>query len=1026
MNNTQHPESIFHAARVLSGESRGQFLSQACGSDAALRAHVDELLAADEEAGSFLAAEVDPDATVRNVRLEAESARGTEQAGQIIGRFKLLQQIGEGGFGSVWMAEQREPVMRKVALKIIKLGMDTRQVIARFEQERQALALMDHPNIAKVLDAGATAAGRPYFVMELCAGYPITEYCDRENLPIPERLELFAQVCQAVQHAHQKGLIHRDIKPGNILVATQDGRPHAKVIDFGIAKATASRLTEKTLFTEHRQLIGTPQYMSPEQAEGSLDIDTRTDVYSLGVLLYELLTGVTPFDSKSLRSAAYAEIQRIIREVEPPKPSTRLNQNSGTLAGVAARRHVEPRKLGTIIRGELDWIVMKCLEKDRQHRYESANGLAMEIRRYLAGEAVFAAPPSTAYRLVKFVRRNRGKVAAASLVAAALVLGMVGTTWQASRAAQQRDIAIASREREARQRRAAEAERDKAELIAGFMSATLSGAGPKAARGRDITMLKEMLDSAAERIEKGDLASAPDAELRLRGTIGNTYRELALYPEAARMLEPTVSLARALHPEDHPSKAYALINVAILMEHRGDLSGADALSREALEMLQRIFPGDHADVVVALFNRAQLYRARDELEQAETLYRESLAMHQRLSAGDHQNVVVALNALGSMHRRRRDWAAAEGLDREALAMSQRLFPGDHPFVAMSLDNLANSLRRMNRIDEAEPLLVRSLDMRRRLYKGDHSDLATGINNLADLLLIRGDRAAAEPLLREALAMLERLYQDDHALVLLAKANLAALYWNLGKLDQSIPLFEEALSGQVRTLGRQHPDTLRTIANLGVNYKDAGRITEAVPLLEEAYRPAKRTQKLAHAGSALLDAYVLGARANNPGDRDRALALLPELLADARVSQPAESTALAATLVQGGMVLLDLSAWREAEPLIREALAIREAKASDSWTTFNTRSLLGAALIGQNKYSEAEPLLLSAYAGMKERETTIPPQAAPRVTDALRRIVRLYEAWDQAEPGQGFDTRAADWRERLDAASAATQPAGNGR
>src|SRR5262245_30794434 len=294
MPRSRNPESIFHEARALLGEDRSRFLAQACRNEAGLRAQVEALLAADTDARSFLAPAVDSDVTIPKSAAAGLLPRVTERAGQIIGRFKLLQQIGEGGFGSVWMAEQREPVVRKVALKIIKLGMDTRQVIARFEAERQALALMDHPNIAHVLDAGATETGRPYFVMELCNGDSITEYCDRQNLSIPERLELFAQVCQAVQHAHQKGLIHRDIKPSNVLVATQDGRPHAKVIDFGIAKATASRLTEKTLFTEHKQLIGTPQYMSPEQAEGSLDIDTRTDVYSLGVLVYELLTGTTP------------------------------------------------------------------------------------------------------------------------------------------------------------------------------------------------------------------------------------------------------------------------------------------------------------------------------------------------------------------------------------------------------------------------------------------------------------------------------------------------------------------------------------------------------------------------------------------------------------------------------------------------------------------------------------------------------------------------------------------------------------
>ena len=368
---------LFLEAAKLPAPQQAVFLLEQC--DGPTRKKVEALLRHEREAA-------EPPETVSvetpfNITTPLAEGPGTQ-----IGPYQLLQLIGEGGFGSVFMAEQKARVQRKVALKIIKLGMDTQQVVARFEQERQALALMDHPNIARVLDAGATQTGRPFFVMELVKGDPIVEYCDKNSLSITDRLELFMQVCNAVQHAHTKGIIHRDIKPTNILVGTQDGRPNTKVIDFGIAKATAGRLTEKTLFTEHQQLIGTPEYMSPEQAEGSLDIDTRTDVYSLGVLLYELLTGATPFSSQELRSAAYAELQRIIREVEPPKPSTRLSQNTDTIVSVAARRHTEPNRLGMLIRGDLDWIVMRTLEKDRARRYETANGLAADIQRYLAGE----------------------------------------------------------------------------------------------------------------------------------------------------------------------------------------------------------------------------------------------------------------------------------------------------------------------------------------------------------------------------------------------------------------------------------------------------------------------------------------------------------------------------------------------------------------------------------------------------------------------------------------------------------------
>ena len=354
-----------------------------------------------------------------------------ERPGDQVGPYRLLQKIGEGGFGSVFEADQEHPVKRRVALKIIKLGMDTHAVIARFEAERQALALMDHPNIARVLDAGATEAGRPYFVMEVVRGEPITSYADKHKLSIADRLRLFDQVCGAVQHAHTKGIIHRDLKPNNVLVSTQDDKPFAKIIDFGIAKATSGRLTDLTLFTEINQVMGTPLYMSPEQAEGSSDIDTRTDIYSLGVLLYELLTGSTPVESNSMRSANIAEIQRIIREVDPPLPSARLTAKASNDAA-ASRRRLEPGKLSGLVRGELDWIVMKALEKDRTRRYETANGLAMDIRRFLAGEPVLAARPSSTYRLKKLVSRNKGAVAAAAVVTLALLTGVTGFAWQAN------------------------------------------------------------------------------------------------------------------------------------------------------------------------------------------------------------------------------------------------------------------------------------------------------------------------------------------------------------------------------------------------------------------------------------------------------------------------------------------------------------------------------------------------------------------------------------------------------------------
>jgi eukaryotic-like serine/threonine-protein kinase len=414
-------EAIFFAARQKAPKDRAAYLDEVCRDDAELRQRVDQFLSAQAELGSFLES---PAAAPPMATME-EPIR--EMPGTMIGPYKLLQQIGEGGMGTVYMAEQTQPVQRRVALKVIKAGLDSKQVIARFEAERQALAVMDHVNIARVFDAGATEAGRPYFVMELVHGVPITKYCDDNHLTPRERLELFVPVCQAIQHAHQKGIIHRDIKPSNVMITLYDGKPVPKVIDFGVAKATEQKLTERTLFTQYGAMVGTLEYMSPEQAEMSgLGVDTRSDIYSLGVLLYELLTGNTPLTHKRMKDGVYAEILRMIKEEEPPKPSTRLSDSGEALASISAQRHTEPAKLTKLMRGELDWIVMKTLEKDRNRRYETANGFAADVQRYLADEPVQACPASASYRLRKFVRRNKRVLATAALFGV-LMLAAVGT-----------------------------------------------------------------------------------------------------------------------------------------------------------------------------------------------------------------------------------------------------------------------------------------------------------------------------------------------------------------------------------------------------------------------------------------------------------------------------------------------------------------------------------------------------------------------------------------------------------------------
>lgn len=493
----------------------------------------------------------------------------TEGPGGFVGPYKLLKELGEGGFGLVYEAEQTHPVKRRVALKVIKIGMDTRDFVARFEAERQVLALMDHPHIAKVFGAGASDDGRPYFVMELVKGEPIDSYCAKHKLSIPDRLQLFAQVCEAVQHAHSKGIIHRDLKPGNVLVSTQDDRPFAKVIDFGIAKAMGGRVGERTLYTEQGMLIGTPLYMSPEQAEGSADIDTRSDIYALGVILYQLLTSTTPIEADTLRRAAQGEVQRLIREVDPPRPSTRLEHSVDTLRQAANECQMSPQRLRNTVRGELDWIVMKSLEKERSRRYETASGFVQDVRRYLAGDPVQAAPPSAIYRVKKFVRRNQTIVGAAALILLSLLGGLTASVWQARIAQEQTRIAQ-------EQYRIVKQRTESLERLAEFQE---SVAGWSVGDGR--LDEAELLYRVAFVVRQGLHGQDHPLTLYAQENLGSTLMAQRRLNDALPVQRDLVSRSRVVFGTDHPMTTSRIKNLVAILDELGEKEEADALHHKA-------------------------------------------------------------------------------------------------------------------------------------------------------------------------------------------------------------------------------------------------------------------------------------------------------------------------------------------------------------------------------------------------------------------------------------------------------------
>ncbi len=864
---------IMESALQIEAPERDAFLGDACAGDTTLLAEVQSLLASHEAARPWLA--VDESNSEGDVSLAA---------GERVGAYEIVAKIGEGGFGDVYRARQIEPMRRDVAIKIIKPGMDSRQVIARFDAERQALALMNHPNIAGVFEAGMTSAGRSYFVMELVDGEPLTAHCDRARLSIRERLLIFRQICLAVQHAHSKGIIHRDLKPTNVLVTIVDGRDVPKVIDFGIAKATTAPLTSRTALTGRWQLVGTPEYMSPEQADPSnADVDTRSDVYSLGVLLYELLTGTTPHDRERLRTKTWSELQRIIREEDAVKPSSLVRTLVVTRPEVAERRRHDPQRLSHVLRGDLDWIVAKALAKEPHRRYATASALADDVQRFLNHQPVFASPPSTAYHLRKFVRRHRVAVTLVIAANLALLFALATLLVALNRIEMERDTA---RDAES----AADDSRMDSEATLAVIVQMLS-AGDPTWFGRDVTV-RETLDDIARDINVvfagesevrsrillalgatylgiGDLAAA-ESHLReafesSRAMLGESdprtldamthlgvvYRRQARYDLAEQMLEPAVALASEKHGELHAATIRARAALGALRYYQGNGELAETHLTNALGSAMQVFGPEHPDTIAIMENLAETYAMLGRPEDAETLTRDAIDALTRHCGAEHPKTLHASSKLGQRYVAARRFEDAKELLAKVSEASDRVLGADHPQSIETAAKLGAALHGLKDLDGAEPLFVRVLELRTEMLGEQHPETMAALNNLASVYMERGEFVRAEPLFHRTIAAIEATDGPTHQRTLIAKYNLARLYMDTSRFEDAEGLLAQ-VSQAAESVPGPGPDFLPATLN---HY---GRCLVALERFDDAETALLRAHQLFEQARGPHHAYTQGA------------------------------------------------------------------------------------------------------------------------------------------------------------------------